>query len=104
MIFHHFGSKNGLRAACDDYVLNVLIERARTAGRPSGLVDLLGVYLSDPDQYRLRCKYMARTIQQDTRAANTFVETMVAESEAIFRSGAADGTMRPSSDHERWPC
>ena len=98
LIFHHFGSKNGLRAACDDYVLNVLIERARTAGRPSGLVDLLGVYLSDPDEYRLRVQYMARTIQQDTPAANTFVETMVAESEAIFRSGAADGTMRPSSD------
>ena len=98
LIFHHFGSKSGLQATCDDYVLNFLIERARTAGRPSGLVDLLGVYLSDPEEYRLRVQYMARTIQQDTPAANTFVETMVAESESIFRAGAADGTMRPSSD------
>jgi AcrR family transcriptional regulator len=98
LIFHHFGSKDGLRATCDEHVLNVLIERARTAGGPSGLVDLLGVYLSDPEEYRLRIQYMARTIQQDTPAANTFVDSMVAESEAIFRSGAADGTMRPSSD------
>ncbi|MGA9492789.1 MAG: TetR family transcriptional regulator [Mycobacterium sp.] len=98
LIFHHFGSKNGLRATCDDYVLNFLIERARAAGSQSGLVDLLGVYLSDPEEYQLRVRYMARTIQQDTPAANTFVDTMVAESEAIFRAGAADGTMRPSSD------
>jgi AcrR family transcriptional regulator len=98
LIFHHFGSKDGLRAICDEYVLNFLIARARTAGRPAGLADLIGVYLSDPEEYRLRVQYMARTIEQDTPAANIFVDTMVEESEAIFRAGAADGTMRPSSD------
>ena len=59
LIFHHFGSKDGLRATCDEHVLNVLIERARTAGGPSGLVDLLSVYLSDPAGHT-GCKYVRR--------------------------------------------
>ncbi|WP_321572667.1 TetR family transcriptional regulator [Mycobacterium marinum] len=98
LIFHHFGSKDGLRAACDEYVLNVLVGRARTAGRPTAMADLLSVYLSNPEEYRLQVQYMARAIEDDVPAAGTFVDTMVEGSEAIFRAGAADGSMRPSSD------
>ncbi|MGP4017380.1 TetR family transcriptional regulator [Saccharopolyspora sp. 5N708] len=100
LIFHHFGSKEGLLRACDEHVLRVLTNRARAAGRPAGagLQDLHGEYLANPEEYRLQAQYMARAIAEDTPAANTFVTAMVAESEAIFRAGAADGTMRRSSD------
>lgn len=100
LIFHHFGSKEGLRTACDQYVLQVLTRRTRTAGRPagSGKQGLLGEYLANPEEYRRHVEYMARAITEDTPAASTFVDTMVEESEAVFRAGAADGTMRPSSD------
>jgi len=94
LVFHHFGNKDGLRAACDEHVLQVLTARARSAGA----ADLLGEYLSDPGEYRLLVEYMARAVQDDAPAAGTFVERLVAESEAIFRAGAADGTMRASSD------
>ena len=98
LIFHHFGSKNGLRATCDDYVLNFLIERARAAGSQSGLVDLLGVYLSDPEEYQLRVRYMARTIQQDTPAANTSSTRWWRNPKRSSGQAPLDGTMRPSSD------
>ena len=98
LIAHHFGGKDGLRSACDEHVLRVLTARAKAAGRATGVADLLGDYLSDPAEYRLLVEYMARAIQEDTPAAGTFVDAMVAESEAIFTSGAADGTMRPSAD------
>jgi AcrR family transcriptional regulator len=98
LIFHHFGSKEGLRTTCDEHVLHVLTTRARAAGRPAEMQDLLGVYLSNPEEYRIQVQYMARAIQEDAPAAGTFVDTMVEESEAILRTGAADGTMRPSSD------
>jgi AcrR family transcriptional regulator len=94
LIFHHFGSKDGLRTACDEYVLGSFSERAHSAGTQ----DLLRVYLSNPEEYRLFVEYLARAIQEDAPAASTFVDRMVAESEAIFRAGAADGTMRASSD------
>jgi AcrR family transcriptional regulator len=98
LIFHHFDSKSGLRRVCDEYVLHVLIERTRTAGRAAGMQDLVGVYLSSPEEYQLHVQYMARAIQEDAPAASTFVDAMVEESEAIFQAGAAAGTMRPSSD------
>ncbi|MFC4014937.1 TetR family transcriptional regulator [Nonomuraea purpurea] len=100
LIFHHFGNKEGLLRACDEYVLSAQTRRARTAGRPAGagMHDLHREYLSDPEEYRLQAQYMARAIQEDTPAAITFVNAMVAESEDVFRAGAADGTMRPSSD------
>ena len=60
--------------------------------------DLVGTYLSSPEEYQLHVQYMARAIQEDAPAASTFVDVMVEESEAIFRAGAAAGTMRPSSD------
>lgn len=94
LVFHHFGNKDGLRTACDEHVLRVLTARAASAGTP----DLLGEYLADPGEYRLLVQYMARAVQDDAPAAGAFVERLVAESEAIFRAGAADGTMRPSSD------
>jgi AcrR family transcriptional regulator len=98
LVFHHFGSKDGLRSACDEHVLQVLTTRAGAAGHAAGMQDLLGVYQSDPEEYRLLVQYMVRAIQEDAAAAGTFVDTLVAESEAVLRAGAADGTMRPSSD------
>ncbi|GAB3436966.1 TetR/AcrR family transcriptional regulator [Flindersiella endophytica] len=94
LIPHHFGSKEGLRAACDEYVLGVLTKRAHAAGTQ----ELLGEYLSSPEEYRLYVQYLARAIVEDTPAAGTFVSALVEDSEALLRAGASDGTMRPSSD------
>lgn len=98
LIFHHFGSKAGLRAACDEYLLDVLVERTRAAGSPGARGDLLGAYLSDPDEYALYVQYVVRVLHDDAPAANTFAEALVEESQAQIREGAAAGTMRPSAD------
>lgn len=100
LIFHHFGSKDGLLRACDEHVLSTLTGHARTAGRAagSGLPDLQRAYMSDPETYGVQARYMARAMAEDTPAAGRFADALVEESERIFRDGAADGTMRPSSD------
>ncbi len=98
LISHHFGNKQGLRNACDEHVLEVLTHRARTTGRPAEMRDFFAAYLSQPENFQLHLQYMARAIQEDTPAANRFVNTMVEESEAIFSARMADGTMRPLSD------
>lgn len=94
LIPHHFGSKEGLRTACDEYVLELFSRRAAAAGTG----DLLAVYVADPDEYGLLVQYVVRAIQEDSPAAATLVDRMVEGAEEIFRAGAADGTMRPSSD------
>lgn len=97
LVVHHFGSKHQLREACDEHVLQVLVRRARQADSDHRQ-DLFREYLADPVGYRTQLRYMARAIQDDSPAAGRFVDTLVDESEAIVRSGIADGTMRPSSD------
>lgn len=94
LVVHHFGGKDGLRTACDTYVLDQLLRRARDAGS----VSLLQEYLADPDQYHVHINYMSRALADDSPAAATFVDAIVAASEATLAAGAADGTMRPSSD------
>lgn len=94
LVPHHFGSKEGLRAACDEYVLNLFSRRAGAAGTG----DLLAEYLADPEEYGLHVQYVVRAIQEDSPAAAMLVNRMVEEAEEIFRAGAADGTMHPSSD------
>ncbi|MFI6828482.1 TetR family transcriptional regulator [Kribbella sp. NPDC050241] len=94
LVVHHFGSKDGLRAACDEFVLQVLTRRAQGAGTP----DLLREYLADPEEYRLHVQYMTRAMAEDSPAARTFVEQIVDESEAVHRAGVDDGSMRESSD------
>ncbi|MEV6041264.1 TetR family transcriptional regulator [Nonomuraea sp. NPDC052116] len=97
LVIHHFGSKEKLRAVCDDHVLRILTQRANSTS-PAGLQELFGQYQSDPEEYHLHMRYMVRAIEEDTPAATTFVNTMVDESEQILRAGIADGSLRPSSD------
>ncbi|MFC7111563.1 hypothetical protein ACFQQB_70920 [Nonomuraea rubra] len=97
LVIHHFGSKDRLRAVCDDHVLAALTRRGRAAGA-AGLQGLAGEYLADPEEYHLHVRYMARAVEDDSPAGAAFVTTMVDETEAILRAGIADGSMRPSSD------
>lgn len=105
LVIHHFGSKQGLRRACDEYVLGVLVRRARDAspdassGAPPGAsLDLLREFMSSPETYAMHVRYMVRAVEEDSAAGNTFVTTLVEETEAIFRAGIADGSVRPSAD------
>lgn len=98
LVFHHFENKAGLRAACNDYVMRETTRRAGAAGRPEMMQGLLGEYLANPGEYQLLVQYLGRAIQEDSPLATTVVDTMVTETEALFRAGAADGTMHPSSD------
>lgn len=98
LVIHHYGSKEKLRAVCDEYVLNVLIRRSRDDAQPAGMADVLREFLEDPDEYRQHVQYMARAIEEDAESARTFVTAMVDEAEAIVRAGVEDGTMRPTND------
>ncbi|MGW0591334.1 TetR family transcriptional regulator [Streptosporangium sp. NPDC002607] len=97
LVIHHFGSKEGLRGVCDEYVLRNLVQHTHDA-RPEGMQDLLREYLADPEEYVLHVQYMARAMEEDSPAATTFVDTLVAEAEAVLRAGVADGTMHPFKD------
>ncbi|MEU8152016.1 TetR family transcriptional regulator [Nonomuraea sp. NPDC048901] len=98
LVIRHFGSKDNLRSVCDEHVLQILVRRARTAADLVGVRDLSQEYLSGSEEYRLHVQYMVRAIEEDSSAATTFVNTLVEETEQLFRDGIAGGSMRQSSD------
>jgi len=98
LVLHHFGSKEELRAACDEHVLRTVLERARRDSSPSGMQGLVRDYLASPNEYMLEVRYMARAIADDSPSADRFAEAIVDESELVLRAGMADGSMREFSD------
>lgn len=99
LIVHHFGSKAGLRAACDAHVLQVVREAKEQALVTGGTQELL-LQLASMDQYAPLVGYALRTMQAGGAAAREFVEHFVADAEVYMAEAVAAGTMRPSRDEQ----
>ncbi|WP_084962927.1 TetR/AcrR family transcriptional regulator [Thermoactinospora rubra] len=93
LVLHHFGSKDGLRKACDAYLLEIL----RGDGRPADLGDTarLGSMLEAAAPAR---RYLARAFLDDSPEAGTLFDEMVAASERWLGHGAEEGWIQPSED------
>lgn len=104
LVLHHFGSKDGLRAACDEHVLATVKEHKADALGPSGPDHLL-VELAQVEGHAPLVAYVLRSIQHGGDLARTFLDAFVADAEAYLRAGVAAGTIRPSRDEAaraRW--
>jgi TetR/AcrR family transcriptional regulator, regulator of cefoperazone and chloramphenicol sensitivity len=85
LVSHHFGTKQGLRQACDVYVLEYLREGITEAIDERGLADpdFLGtVYQSAP----LVLRYLARALVDGSTAAASLFDNVVALTEEYLAS------------------
>ena len=98
LVVHHFGSKERLRAECDEFVIGNMLATAHDKASPAGLQAVIQSYLANPAEYEVDVAYLSRAISEETAAGQNFVDTIVDETEAIIRAGIADGSMNPSSD------
>jgi len=98
LVVHHFGSKERLGLACDEFVIGNMLTTARDKASPAGLQAVIQGYLANPAEYELDIAYLSRAIAEDSPAGRQFVDTIVDETEAIVRAGIDDGSMNPSSD------
>ncbi|WP_432937261.1 TetR family transcriptional regulator [Kribbella sp. CA-253562] len=95
LVVHHFGSKDGLRQACDDHVLGVIRSeklRAATASSAAGLL----AQLAEVEQYGPFALYAVRSLQAGGQLAKAFIEQMVRDAEQYLAAGVEAGTIRPS--------
>ncbi len=99
LILHHFGSKDGLRAACDDHVLTTIREAKEQALTSSSAQDLL-LQLAALDEYAPLVGYALRSLQAGGDLARDFVEHFVADAEVYLAEAVAAGAMRPSRDEK----
>lgn len=97
LVIHHFGSKDKLRAACDEHVLKLTADiKSETVTRMSATHFL--EQLADVDGYGDVFGYMLRSLQAGGPVASTLFERMVEDVEAYLADGERAGTIRPSRD------
>ncbi|WP_336082164.1 TetR/AcrR family transcriptional regulator [Nocardia sp. SSK8] len=97
LVNHHFGSKDGLRSACDDRVLELIRDEKlrviRTAG-PTAMLDAM----AEIELYAPLVAYMLRSFQAGGSLAESLLEHMIGDAEEYLQTAVAEGMLKPSRD------
>ena len=97
LIVHHFGSKDGLRQACDEHVLGVIKEHKAAAVDPSGATAAF-LSMAALDELAPLVGYALNTIAEGGDAGRSFFDHFVADAQEYVAQGVAAGTIKPSRD------
>lgn len=97
LVLHHFGSKEGLRQACDAHVLQVIKEHKRAATGPSG-PSAAFMAMAQIDELAPLLGYALNSIADGGEAARAFFDHFVADAEEYISAAVAEGAIRPSRD------
>ena len=97
LVIHHFGSKDALRAACDEHVLRLIREAETDAFTAAGPVELMRE-LAELDDYAPLVGYLVQALLAGGDLAATLLARMTTDAEAYLGAAVAAGTMRPSRD------
>ena len=99
LVVHHFGSKDGLRRACDEHVLAVVREVKTEALGPVGPERLM-VQMAEIEAYAPLVAYQLRSVLAGGDLARTMLKDFMATARGVMEAGIAAGTVRPSRDEE----
>jgi TetR/AcrR family transcriptional regulator, regulator of cefoperazone and chloramphenicol sensitivity len=97
LVIHHFGSKDGLRAVCDEHVLRSIREAETEAFTQSSPADWLA-QLATLDDYAPMVGYLVQTLLAGGDLAATLLERMAKDAETYLADAVAAGRMKPSRD------
>jgi AcrR family transcriptional regulator len=97
LVIHHFGSKEGLRKACDDYVAEEIRSSKSEAMQSNDPASWLG-QLAEIEQYAPLTAYLVRSLQTGGELAMTMWQKMIENAEDYFAEGVRAGTIKPSRD------
>lgn len=97
LVNHHFGSKDGLRQACDDHVRE-FIRKAKMEymGNPSpkGLLQAM----AEVEEFAPYLAYLMRSLQAGGPLATEMFDHMVADVESYLKVGIENGSLRAPLD------
>ena len=97
LVIHHFGSKDGLRKACDDYVAEEIRSGKSAAMRSSDPATWFAA-MAEIEEYAPLMAYLVRSMQSGGELANTLWHTMIANAESYLDEGVQTGLLKPSRD------
>jgi TetR/AcrR family transcriptional regulator, regulator of cefoperazone and chloramphenicol sensitivity len=97
LVFHHFGSKAGLRVACDSHVLGIVEQGKRQAMSAGPQLDVFAALHEQGAQPPV-LGYLARMLTDGSPEAVTLVDGLVDVSVRALDDGVRSGLLRPVAD------
>lgn len=97
LVIHHFGSKEALRAACDEHVLRVLREAKTESLVKAAPADMI-TQLATVDDYAPLVGYLMQALFAGGDLATAFLDRLVDDADDYLRAAVDAGRVRPSRD------
>jgi AcrR family transcriptional regulator len=96
LILHHFGSKEGLRQACDEHVV-AAFAYARTATGSSGSTDPFAAMATIQAEEHLT-RYLLQSFREGSPASARLFQGLVDETVRLMELSIDEGIIRPSAN------
>jgi AcrR family transcriptional regulator len=97
LVIHHFGSKEGLRKACDDAIAEeIRVAKSESITTPDPAAWF--AQMAEIDSYAPMMAYLVRSMQSGSELARSFWQRMLHDAEEYFEEGVRAGTLKPSRD------
>jgi AcrR family transcriptional regulator len=97
LVIHHFGSKEGLRKVCDDYVAEEIRSVKSEAMQSNDPATWLS-QIAEIESFAPLTAYLVRSLQTGGELARSMWQTMIENAESYMADGVAAGTIKPSRD------
>lgn len=97
LVLHHFESKAGLRAVCDEQVLRAVRE-AKTATMVTATPGFLLAQLAAVEAYATVAGYLVRALEAGGELAATFLDRMIDDAQTYLAEAVEAGQVRESRD------
>ena len=97
LVIHHFGSKDGLRKACEDYIAET-IRGTKSEALQSNDPATWFAQMAEIEEYAPLMAYLVRSMQTGGDLANMLWRRMIDNAEEYMEEGVRAGTIKPSRD------
>jgi AcrR family transcriptional regulator len=97
LVIHHFGSKDGLRKACDDYDAETIRTTKSESLQASDPAAWFG-QMAEIESFAPMMAYLVRSMQSGGDLAKMLWRTMIDNAEGYIDEGVRAGTIRSSRD------
>ena len=97
LVIHHFGSKEGLRKACDDYIAEEIRTGKSASLRTKDPADWFA-QMAEIESYAPLMAYLVRSMQSGSELAKMMWQRMIDNAEEYMEEGVRNGILKPSRD------
>ncbi|MGJ6981496.1 TetR family transcriptional regulator [Aestuariimicrobium soli] len=99
LVIHHFGSKEGVREACDEWVMRVILDE-KSVVSAGGSLPQIQAFLADHPEMRPIMAYLVASLRHGGALAESVFDRLCQTTATLIDEGVAAGTMRAPSDRE----